>query len=241
VTVASICFGDRTERAGSSYGGATRKLGAGLRPAVSVTSYSIMKWRPCSLRKPLCRGSRRQGWKTGRLPMNDQDWHWAPDVHRHFQEIGISQAAYVPDGGLARLIELCNADETIRSVVLTTEEEGVAQIAGAWLGGERGVFLTQSGGVGNCINMFSMIAECRIPSFAMVSMRGQWGETIPWQVPMGQATAAALEAAGVIVQTAWDPREVPEMVQAATRLAFDAGRAVAVVISQRITGTGERG
>lgn len=173
--------------------------------------------------------------------MTEDDWHWAPDVHRHFREIGISQAAYVPDGGLARLIDLCNADDQIRSVALTTEEEGVAQIAGAWLGGERGVFMTQSGGVGNCINMLSMIAECRIPLFAMVSMRGQWGETIPWQVPMGQATAAALAAAGVIIQPVREAREVPETVVAATKLAFDAGRAVAVVVSQRITGTGERG
>jgi len=97
--------------------------------------------------------------------MNDLDWHWADDVHQHFRHAGITQVAYVPDGGLAKLIQLCNSDETIRSVALTTEEEGVAQIAGAWLGGQRGVFLTQSGGVGNCVNMLSMVAECRIPFF----------------------------------------------------------------------------
>ena len=173
--------------------------------------------------------------------MNDLDWHWADDVHQHFRHAGITQVAYVPDGGLAKLIQLCNSDEIIRSVALTTEEEGVAQIAGAWLGGQRGVFLTQSGGVGNCVNMLSMVAECRIPFFAMVSMRGQWAETIPWQIPMGQATAAALEASGVIVHTAWSPQEVPEMVAACMQLAFEGGRAVAVVVSQRITATGERG
>ena len=173
--------------------------------------------------------------------MNDLDWHWADDVHQHFRHVGIAQVAYVPDGGLANLIKLCNSDETIRSVALTTEEEGVAQIAGAWLGGQRGVFLTQSGGVGNCVNMLSMVAECRIPFFAMVSMRGQWAETVPWQIPMGQATAAALKAAGVIVHTAWYTQEVPEMVAACTELAFEGGRSVAVFSSQRITATGERG
>ena len=173
--------------------------------------------------------------------MNDLNRHWAEDVYQHFRNVGIAQVAYVPDGGLAKLIQLCNSDEIIRSVALTTEEEGVAQIAGAWLGGQRGVFLTQSGGVGNCVNMLSMVAECRIPFFAMVSMRGQWAETIPWQIPMGQATAAALEASGVIVHTAWSPQEVPEMVAACMQLAFEGGRAVAVVVSQRITATGERG
>lgn len=168
-------------------------------------------------------------------------WHWSQDVHRHFRDIGIKQVAYVPDSGTARLIDLCNADKTMRSVVLTTEEEGVAQLAGAWLGGERGVFLTQSGGVGNCINMLSIIQECRIPLLAIVSMRGQWGETIPWQVPMGQGTVAALEAGGVLIHHVDEAEQVPETVEAAAKLAFDANRAVAVIVSQRISGTGGQG
>ena len=125
--------------------------------------------------------------------MNDSDWHWSDEVHQHFRDINIAQVAYVPDGGLANLINLCNDDETIRSVALTTEEEGVAQIAGAWLGGQRGAFLTQSGGVGNCINMLSMVAECRIPFFAMVSMRGQWAESIPLADPDGAGHRARAE------------------------------------------------
>jgi sulfopyruvate decarboxylase alpha subunit len=175
------------------------------------------------------------------LKKRRKPWHWSDDVHRIFRDTGVRQIAYVPDGGLARLIELCQADRDMRSIVLTTEEEGVAQMAGAWLGGQRGVFLTQSGGVGNCINMLSIIQECRIPFLAMVSMRGEWGETIPWQVPMGQGTIAALEAGGVVVQHVEAAERVPETVAAAARLAFDANRAVAVVVSQRITGTGDRG
>lgn len=167
--------------------------------------------------------------------------HWSQDVHAVLKRADVRQVAYVPDGGLARLIELCNADKKMRSVVLTTEEEGIAQMAGAWLGGERGVFLTQSGGVGNCINMLSIIQECRIPLLAMVSMRGQWGEAFPWQVPMGQATAAALEAANVIVQPVDRAEEIAETVEAASRLAYDGLRAVAVIVSQRITRSGERG
>ena len=167
--------------------------------------------------------------------------HWSEDVHKVLRRADVRQMAYVPDGGLAQLIDLCLADRKMRSVVLTTEEEGVAQMAGAWLGGQRGVFLTQSGGVGNCINMLSMMQECRIPLLAMVSMRGQWGEAFPWQVPMGQATAAALEAAKVIVQPVDRADEIAETVEAAARLAFDGNRAVAVIVSQRITKSGERG
>ena len=147
----------------------------------------------------------------------------------------------MPDNGLAKLIERCNVDKAIRSVVLTTEEEGVAQVAGAWLGGQRAAFLTQSGGVGNCINMLSMMQECRIPMFSMVSMRGEWGETYPWQIPMGQATVGVLQNAGVIVQHVDDAERLPETVEAAAKLAFDGMRAVAVIVGQRINQSGGKG
>jgi sulfopyruvate decarboxylase TPP-binding subunit len=84
-------------------------------------------------------------------------------------------------------------------VPLTTEEEGVALLAGAWLGGERGVLLMQSSGVGNCINMLSLTQACRFPLTMLVAMRGEWGEFNPWQVPMGTHTQAALELCNVVV------------------------------------------
>ena len=77
------------------------------------------------------------------------------------------QVAYVPDAGHARLIELCRADPAMRAVVLTTEEEGVALLAGAWLGGERGVLLMQSSGVGNCVNMLALNQVGRFPLLAL--------------------------------------------------------------------------
>ena len=166
---------------------------------------------------------------------------WPDDILKVLKDQGVAQVAYVPDAGHTQLIERCIADNRIETTVLTSEQEGVAMLAGAWLGGQRGVFLTQSGGVGNCINMLSIMQECRIPLLAIVSMRGQWGEAFPWQVPMGQATTAALEAAKVIVQPVDRADEVAETVEAAARLAYDANRAVAVIVSQRITKSGERG
>ena len=71
-------------------------------------------------------------------------------------------------------------------VVLATEEEGIGLLAGAWLGGERGVLLMQSSGVGNCINTLSMIRTCQFPLLLVVTMRGEWGETNPWQLPMAK-------------------------------------------------------
>ena len=146
------------------------------------------------------------------------------------------QIAYVPDSGHKRLIELLRADRQMRAVPLTTEEEGVALATGAWLGGERCVLLLQSSGVGNCINMLGMAAECRIPLLRLVTMRGQWGEFNPWQMPMAQATAPALAAMGVVLQPVEHADEVAETVAAAGQLAFNTCRTVAVLISQRIIG-----
>lgn len=161
---------------------------------------------------------------------------WPDALFQVFREQRIAQVAYVPDAGHARLIELCRAEPTMRAVVLTTEEEGIALLAGAWLGGQRGALLMQSSGVGNCINMLSIVEECRFPLLALVTMRGQWGEFNPWQVPMGHSTAAALENAGVIVQPADDAARVAETVHAAAQLAFSTSRAVAVLIGQRVVG-----
>jgi sulfopyruvate decarboxylase alpha subunit len=161
---------------------------------------------------------------------------WPDDIHRIFASTGVRQVAYVPDSGHARLINLVRADKSMRAVPLTTEEEGVALAVGAWLGGEKSVLLMQSSGAGNCINMLGMVNECRIPLLALVTMRGQWGEFNPWQVPMSQATIPSLQAAGVVVQTVDRASDIGETVAAATKLAFSTYRMVAVLISQRVIG-----
>ena len=162
---------------------------------------------------------------------------WPEAIFDVLCDAGVTQVAYVPDAGLARLIELCHANDAMQSVALTSEEEGVALLSGAWLGGARGVLLMQSSGVGNCINMLSIVQECRFPLLAIVTMRGEWAEFNPWQVPMGQGVARALANAGVIVHHVDDAGDLAQTVVAASELAFNAFRAVAVTISQRIVGS----
>jgi len=107
---------------------------------------------------------------------------------------------------------------------------------GAWLGGERSALLMQSSGVGNCINMFSVIQETRSPLLVLVTMRGEWGEFNPWQLPMGQGTAKSLEDAGLVVYHVDKPDDLSETIFAASQIAFNSYRAVAVLIGQRIIG-----
>jgi len=168
--------------------------------------------------------------------MTDSKLDWPADVHKVLREEGITEVAMVPDAGHSRLIELCEADNDISLVTMTTEEEGIHMLSGVFLGGGKGAMLLQSSGVGNIINALAMPNTCRIPLLMIVTMRGEYGEFNPWQVPMGQATAAVLGAMGVAVQHVLRAEEVAETVDAAARLAFGGYSAAAVLISQRVIG-----
>ena len=148
----------------------------------------------------------------------------------------VRQVAYVPDSGHLQLINRCAESRQLISVPLTTEEEGVALLAGAWLGGDRGVLLMQSSGVGNCLNMFSLSSVCQMPLLMLVTMRGEQGEFNPWQVPMGNNTETLLNTAGITVFPVFESEKLVETVEAAARNVFQGPAAAAVLISQRIAG-----
>ncbi|MBI05085.1 MAG: phosphonopyruvate decarboxylase [Pelagibacteraceae bacterium] len=161
---------------------------------------------------------------------------WPAQIFEVLKDADIVQVSYVPDAGHAHLIKACLADNRIKTTRLTTEEEGIALSLGAWLGGERSALLMQSSGVGNCINMLSIINETRSPLLMLVTMRGEWGEFNPWQIPMGQGTSKALEDAGMIVYHVEDADELAETVYAASQIAFNSYRPVAVLIGQKVIG-----
>jgi len=122
---------------------------------------------------------------------------WPEDIFAILQRFDVRQVPYVPDAGHSQLIERVLGASSMRAVPLTTEEEGVALLAGAWAGGQHGVLLMQSSGVGNCINMLSLTQIFRLPFLTLVTMRGEWGEFNPWQVPMGSSTQAVFELSGI--------------------------------------------
>jgi len=162
---------------------------------------------------------------------------WPEEIFAILQRFDVRQVPYVPDAGHSELIQRVLASETMRGIPLTTEEEGVALLAGAWAGGQRGVLLMQSSGVGNCINMLSLTQVFRFPFLTLVTMRGEWGEFNPWQVPMGSSTQAVFELSGIRVLRAAQPAEVREVMEAAASQAYNACTPTAVLLSQRLIGT----
>ena len=144
---------DRKISAGGSCPLCGKPVDAAFKP---VLLQALRRYRSQSLaRRRLCcsgergrrRGRRAAGReRRGRALMNAPILDWPDKLFATLKRAGVAQVGYVPDAGHSRLIERCRADTDIRDVVLTTEEEGVALAAGAWLGGERAALLMQSSG-----------------------------------------------------------------------------------------------
>jgi sulfopyruvate decarboxylase alpha subunit len=166
----------------------------------------------------------------------DRATSWPDEIFAILQRFDIRQVPYVPDAGHSLLIQRVLEASTMRGIPLTTEEEGVALLLGAWAGGQRGVLLMQSSGVGNCINMLSLTQIFRFPFLTLVTMRGEWGEFNPWQVPMGSTTQGVFELAGVKVLRASHRDEVRDVMEAAAAQAYNACTPTAVLLSQRLIG-----
>lgn len=164
---------------------------------------------------------------------------WQDQIYPILKSAGVKHIAYVPDAGHAKTIDSACSDPEIQSVVLTTEEEGLGYLAGAWLGGDRGALLLQSSGVGNCINTLALQACARFPLLMLVTMRGDWAEFNPWQNPMGQQTEKALKMMGVLTWRADHPQQVAPLLRGAATMAFDGDSACAVILGQQLIGEKE--
>ena len=164
------------------------------------------------------------------------DSGWQHQVLNALKRSGVEIIAYVPDAAHTVAIRDANEDPDTTAVSCTTEEEGIAICAGAHLGGKRAALLMQSSGVGNCINMLSLISMCRFPLLALVTMRGEWAEFNPWQSPMGLVTEQSLGLMGVQCFRAEQPDEVLTQLQAASESAFSGDQACALILGQRLIG-----
>jgi sulfopyruvate decarboxylase alpha subunit len=161
---------------------------------------------------------------------------WQRDIYAAFKAANIRHVSYVPDAGHRGLIDLCADDPDMGTTILTTEEEGIGLAVGLMLGGRRSALLMQSSGVGNCLNHFTLAENCRLPLLLLVTMRGEFAEFIPWQIPMGKRAGAALGLMGFDVFRAEDPATVGDICAGAIDQAFYSNRCVAVLLAQRLIG-----
>lgn len=162
---------------------------------------------------------------------------WQSDVARTLKHNGIDVVAYVPDEVTGGLLKLLEADPAVAMIGVTREEEGVAVLAGAYLGGKRGALILQGSGLGNALNALSSLAiASQIPLLLIISERGRLGEFNPAQVPLGRATPHILDALGIQAFSIGTGDDVEGTVDGAAKLAFSSSLPVALLFSPTLTG-----
>ena len=89
----------------------------------------------------------------------------------------VDLVTYVPDNVLRPLIDGVHGDPFFTAFAVAREEEGLGIVAGACMGGRRGILLMQTSGFATLPNaLASLSVPFQIPTLMMVSERGTLGE-----------------------------------------------------------------
>ncbi len=161
---------------------------------------------------------------------------WSGVMFNILKDARIDLFVHVPDAGNDQLIALAEAHHDTHSLLLTTEEEGVAICAGADLVGKRAILCMQSSGLGNCPNYLSLAKGGHFPLLMMISMRGDYGEENPWQYPMGSSVELFLDMMGIKVFKVEERTDLEKATAAAVRTTGKGSQAAAIVLGQKFLG-----
>jgi sulfopyruvate decarboxylase alpha subunit len=131
------------------------------------------------------------------VPMAD-DRAWHEILRDVLKRHDVNLVTYVPDNVLRPLIESLEADAFFTAFACTREEEALGIVAGAWMGGKRGILLMQTSGFATLPNVIASLAvPFQIPVVMMVSERGTLGEFNIGQSLVARTMRPVLEALAV--------------------------------------------
>jgi sulfopyruvate decarboxylase alpha subunit len=144
---------------------------------------------------------------------------------------------YVPDNVLRPLLDTVHADPFFTAFATTREEEALGIIAGAWMGGLRGILLMQTSGFGTLANVIASLAvPFQIPVLMMVSERGTLGEFNLGQALVAKTMRPVLDAVAVEHHTMTRLDEVEFIVDRTIRQAVATQAPACLILSPLLTG-----
>ncbi len=98
----------------------------------------------------------------------------AADLLHALYDAGVTDVVAVPDTHQRSLIELLQADDAIRFIQTTTEDEAVALGAGLIVGGRRPVLQIQHAGLYACVNNLRGVAiDGEFPLVLLIGLLGR--------------------------------------------------------------------
>ena len=162
---------------------------------------------------------------------------WADSFLHTLKANDVRLISYVPDNVLTPLIAGAAADNYFISVGATREDEAVGTVAGAYMGGLRGVVLMQTSGFALIANaLASLIVPYQIPAILVVSERGTLGEFNVGQVMVSRTMRPTLDALAMTHHALTDEGTMPLIVDKSIKQAFTTQSPVVFILSPLLTG-----
>jgi sulfopyruvate decarboxylase alpha subunit len=144
---------------------------------------------------------------------------------------------YVPDNVLKPLLAAIHDDPFFTAFAIPREEEGLGIVAGAWMGGMRGVLLMQTSGFATLPNVLASLAvACQIPVLMIVSERGTLGEFNLGQALVCRTMRPVLDSIAVENHTSTRLDEVEFVADRTIRQAIATQAPACLILSPLLTG-----
>lgn len=149
---------------------------------------------------------------------------------------GATQVCYVADHLLLQVTEAIPKRPEFSLLPVSREDEGLAVLAGAHLGGQRGAMLMQSSGFALCSNVLgSVLVPYQIPVVMIVGLRGDLGEFNIAQVVGGQSVEPVCRALHIPYWVPSTTEELRDTVDGAAYTAFSTGLPVCIGVRRSLT------
>jgi sulfopyruvate decarboxylase alpha subunit len=144
---------------------------------------------------------------------------------------------YVPDNVLKPLLAAIHDDPFFTAFAVPREEEALGIVAGAWMGGMRGVLLMQTSGFATLPNVLASLAvACQIPVLMIVSERGTLGEFNLGQALVCRTMRPVLDSIAVENHTCTRLDEVEFIADRTIRQAVATQAPACLILSPLLTG-----
>ena len=162
---------------------------------------------------------------------------WYNDAVDALADNGVEVVSYLPDSVVAPFVEALEADERFETVPVAREEEAVAVLSGAWLGGRRGALVCQTSGLANTFNALGSLSKpWGLPFLGIVSRRGDLGEHNLAQVPAGYGMPRILDEVGIRNGSLDENSDVERIVGMAAETAFATEEPYVLLAEATLTG-----
>src|SRR6266700_1933323 len=162
---------------------------------------------------------------------------WSEIFLQTLKDNDVRLVTYVPDNVLTPLIDGVTTDNYFMPVNATREDEAIGTLAGAWMGGMKGVIMMQTSGFALIANaLASLVVPYQIPAIMVISERGTMGEFNIGQSMVARVMRPTLDTLGIAHHTLTDESKLRFIVDSSIKQAFTTQSPVAFILSPLLTG-----